>query len=100
MSKRSSATSPWTTEIEDASESSDKEKNWKNPDGNIITVLSERLRCPKYFFRPNFIGKEASRIHDTTFQSIMETNADIREGLYSDVGPIWEVNAASISHSR
>ena len=26
------------TEMEDASESSDKEKNWKHPDGNIITV--------------------------------------------------------------
>ena len=54
------------TEMKEASESLDKEKTCKLPDGNIITVVSERLRCPKYLFQPNFTGKEASGIHDTT----------------------------------
>ncbi len=49
-----------------ASESSDKEKTYELPDGNIITVGSERFRCPEVLFQPSFIGKEASGIHDTT----------------------------------
>merc|ERR1712190_721494 len=55
------------------------------PDGNIITVGSERFRCPEVLFQPSFIGKEASGIHDTTFQSIMKCDVDIRKDLYSNV---------------
>ena len=36
------------TEMKEASESPDEEKTCKLPDGNIITVVSERLRCPKH----------------------------------------------------
>merc|ERR1719197_2336554 len=36
-------------------------------------------------FQPHFIGKEASGIHDTTFQSIMKCDVDIRKDLYANV---------------
>merc|ERR1711948_192163 len=55
------------------------------PDGNIITVGSERFRCPEVLFQPSFVGKEASGIHDTTFQSIMKCDVDIRKDLYANV---------------
>jgi len=73
------------TEMKAASESSDKEKTYELPDGNIITVGSERFRCPEVLFQPSFIGKEASGIHDTTFQSIMKCDVDIRKDLYANV---------------
>jgi len=73
------------TEMKAASESSDNEKTYELPDGNIITVGSERFRCPEVLFQPSFIGKEASGIHDTTFQSIMKTDVDIRKDLYSNM---------------
>jgi len=50
----------------------EKEKTYEIPDGNIITVGSERFRCPEVLFQPSFVGKEANGIHDTTFQSIMK----------------------------
>merc|ERR1712014_441659 len=73
------------TEMKAATESSDKEKTYELPDGNIITVGSERFRCPEVLFQPSFIGKEASGIHDTTFQSIRKCDVDIRKDLYSNV---------------
>jgi len=73
------------TEMKEASESSDKEKTYELPDGNIITVGSERFRCPEVLFQPSFVGKEASGIHDTSFQSIMKCDVDIRKDLYSNV---------------
>jgi len=73
------------TEMKTSSESSDKEKTYELPDGNIITVGSERFRCPEVLFQPSFIGKEASGIHDTTFQSIMKCDVDIRKDLYSNI---------------
>merc|ERR1712241_729770 len=69
----------------ESSESSDKEKTYELPDGNIITVGSERFRCPEVLFQPSFIGKEASGVHDTTFQSIMKCDVDIRKDLYANV---------------
>ena len=49
-----------------------KEKTYELPDGDIITVGSGRFRCPEVLFQPSFNGKEASGIHDTTFQSILD----------------------------
>jgi actin beta/gamma 1 len=73
------------TEMKAAAESSEKEKTYELPDGNLITVGNERFRCPEVLFQPSFIGKEASGIHDTTFQSIMKCDVDIRKDLYANV---------------
>merc|ERR1712083_633033 len=62
-----------------------KERTYELPDGNIIAVGSERFRCPEVLFQPSLIGKEAPGIHETTFQSIMRCDVDIRRSLYSNV---------------
>jgi actin beta/gamma 1 len=72
-------------EMKESGQSSDKEKTYELPDGNIITVGSERFRCPEVLFQPSFIGKEANGIADTTFQSIMKCDVDIRKDLYGNV---------------
>jgi len=73
------------TEMKKSSESTDGEKTYELPDGNMITVGSERFRCPEVLFQPSLVGKEASGIHDTTFQSIMKCDVDIRKDLYSNI---------------
>merc|ERR1719183_2051197 len=72
-------------ELKSSNETSENEKTYELPDGNIITVGSERFRCPETLFQPSFIGKEASGIHDLTFQSIMKCDVDIRKDLYANV---------------
>jgi actin beta/gamma 1 len=72
-------------EMNISSQSSDKEKTYELPDGNIITLGSERFRCPEVLFQPSLIGKEASGIHDTTFRSIMKCDVDIRRDLYANI---------------
>jgi actin-related protein len=72
-------------EMKKAAESSETEKTYELPDGNIITVGSERFRCPEVLFQPSLIGKESSGIHDTTFNSIMKCDVDIRKDLYANI---------------
>jgi len=72
-------------ETKAAAESSDNEKSYTLPDGNIITLGAERFRVPEVLFQPSFIGKEASGIHEQVFQSIMKCDVDIRKDLYANV---------------
>ena len=49
-------------EMKDASESSDHEQADALPEDNLVTVGSERFRCPDVLPQPSSVGKEPSRL--------------------------------------
>jgi len=68
-----------------AETSSDLEKTYELPDGNVITVANERFRCPEVLFQPNKVGMEQEGVHKLTFNSIMKCDVDIRKDLYANI---------------
>jgi len=72
--------------MKEAQESSKYEKNYELPDGRVITIGSERFRCPELLFKPLELGgKEMDSIQDLTFKSVQECDTDVRRDLYQNI---------------
>ncbi|XP_063298701.1 actin-6-like isoform X2 [Pelobates fuscus] len=61
------------------------EKEYKLPDGKIITVHKNRYKCPETLFHPARIGMDSPGIDKMCFNSIMKCDIDLRSSMYSKV---------------
>lgn len=72
-------------ELDASKTGSSKEANYEMPDGNVITIGSERFRTPEILFKPSLIGKEFGGIHEQVHQAIAKSDVDVRKDLYQNI---------------
>lgn len=72
-------------ELLSTSTSSDVERPYTLPDGQVIVVGSERFRCPEALFQPHFIGMESAGVQGALHNSISACAEEAREDLYANI---------------
>ena len=72
-------------EMTSAASSNSLSKSYELPNGEMINISDERFRCPEALFKPVLLGIQNAGIHETTYNSIMKCDVDIRKDLYSNI---------------
>lgn len=75
----------YDNELAKSEGSSDIDMTYELPDGNVVTVKDERFRIPEVLFQPSMLGQEAGGIHKLLFQSILDSDIDIRREMYGNI---------------
>lgn len=71
-------------EAEMTKSESQVQQNYQLPGGQTIAIGKERFNVIETLFQPAFIGMEAAGVHETTYNSIMKCDVDIRKDLYAN----------------
>uniref|UniRef100_A0A8C9Y8A7 Uncharacterized protein n=1 Tax=Sander lucioperca TaxID=283035 RepID=A0A8C9Y8A7_SANLU len=63
----------------------DHEMHYTMPDGQIVTLGTERFRAPEILFKPELIGRDHYGMHESVFKSILSSDIDLRRCFLGNI---------------
>ncbi|KAM7367522.1 hypothetical protein PAMP_013813 [Pampus punctatissimus] len=62
-----------------------REMHYTMPDGQIVTLSTERFRAPEILFKPELIGRDHYGMHESIFKSILSSDIDLRRCFLGNI---------------
>lgn len=72
-------------ELAMSKESSQLDKQYELPDGEVITIGAAQFKCPEVLFDPSRMGLETGGVHEILARAIMRSDMDVRREMYGNV---------------
>ncbi|XP_070580867.1 actin-1-like [Ptychodera flava] len=72
-------------ELERASRTSSLEEKYELPDGDTVSIGSERFQVPEALFQPSLIGVNDGGIHRKIYNCLMKCDIDMRSDFYCNL---------------
>ncbi|KAJ6233678.1 actin-10-related [Anaeramoeba flamelloides] len=60
-------------------------KSYKLPNGQVLSFENELFMCTEVLFRPSLFGLKAPGIHEILYNSIMNSQIDLRKYLFANI---------------
>lgn len=109
-----SRTPPSYGDAMDETTERDARTQYTLPDGQVVTLSSERYQAPNILFDPSLIGSEEAGVADILVNAVMKSDIDLRSTLFSQVvlaggstlipgfgdRMLYEVRSRSPSHTK
>ncbi|XP_056284869.1 actin, clone 302-like [Pseudoliparis swirei] len=61
------------------------EMHYSMPDGQVVTLGTERFRAPEILFKPELIGRDHYGMHESVFKSILGSDVDLRRCFLGNI---------------
>lgn len=74
-----------TTASSSSTPNSSEKVTYQLPDGQAVSISSERHMAPEVLFNPSLIGSEENSVADTLVSSIMKSDMDLRPTLFTQI---------------
>ncbi|KAM9314899.1 LOW QUALITY PROTEIN: uncharacterized protein KZ484_024613 [Pholidichthys leucotaenia] len=65
--------------------SSSREMLYTMPDGQIVTLSTERFRAPEILFKPELIGRDHHGMHKSIYKSVVGSDIDLRGSFLKNI---------------
>ncbi|KAH9652782.1 actin 1 [Citrus sinensis] len=72
-------------ELAMSKESSQLDKQYELPDGQVITIGAAQFKAPEVLFDPSRMGLETEGAHEILVRAIMRSDMDVRREMYGNV---------------
>ena len=81
----SSTTAPSSSSSSTNPNNAAEKVTYQLPDGQAVSISSERHMAPEVLFNPSLIGSEESSVSDILVSSIMKSDIDLRPTLFTQI---------------
>ncbi|KAI4876945.1 hypothetical protein NFI96_018315, partial [Prochilodus magdalenae] len=55
------------------------------PDGQVVSLTTERFRAPEILFKPELIGCDHYGMHESIFKSVLQSDIDLRRSFLGNI---------------